>query len=227
MELLPLALLRVAMPLYLSKHSHPDIAFAVQQCARFSHCSCATYEVALKKICGFCVVLYMRVSFLHLHRSLKSTVLSIVTLLVFLEPKTRMIPFAPNPALVMSLLLLAVIFYWFLNYKPLSPFLPCMLNTRRSPRAAVISFPFATSLLRLPLHFTWWLAPLLLLLTLPFMKTTVHVFPKPIFHKRPLPIPSTLLLLTIFTVNKFPSLQLDCCQLATTPNFYFYPVAAI
>ena len=55
----------------------------------------------------------------------------------------------------MSLLLLAVPFYRFLNYKPQSPFLPCRLNTRRSPLAAVTSFPFATSLLRLPLHFTW------------------------------------------------------------------------
>ena len=41
----------VGMLLYLASNSHPDIAFAVHQCARFSHCPRASHEVAVKKIC--------------------------------------------------------------------------------------------------------------------------------------------------------------------------------
>jgi len=43
----------VGMLLYLSTNSRPDIAFAVHQCARFSHCPRASHEVALKKICRY------------------------------------------------------------------------------------------------------------------------------------------------------------------------------
>ena len=41
------------MLLYLASNSRPDIAFAVPQCARFSHCPCATHEKAVKKICRY------------------------------------------------------------------------------------------------------------------------------------------------------------------------------
>jgi hypothetical protein len=37
--------------MYLTSNSHPDIAFAVHQCACFSHCPKASHEVAVKKIC--------------------------------------------------------------------------------------------------------------------------------------------------------------------------------
>ncbi len=43
----------VGMLLYLASNSRPDIAFAVHQCARFSHCPCASHEIALKKICRY------------------------------------------------------------------------------------------------------------------------------------------------------------------------------
>ena len=39
----------VGMFLYLASNSRPDIAFAVHQCARFSHCPRASHEIALKK----------------------------------------------------------------------------------------------------------------------------------------------------------------------------------
>ena len=41
------------MLLYLASNSHPDIAFAVHQCAQFSHCPQASHEIALKKICHY------------------------------------------------------------------------------------------------------------------------------------------------------------------------------
>ena len=43
----------VGMLLYLASNSCPDIAFAVHQCARFSHCPRASHEIALKKICCY------------------------------------------------------------------------------------------------------------------------------------------------------------------------------
>jgi len=43
----------VGMLLYLASNSRPDIAFAVHQCARFSHCPCSTHEIAVKKICRY------------------------------------------------------------------------------------------------------------------------------------------------------------------------------
>ena len=43
----------VGMLMYLASNSCPDIAFAVHQCARFSHCPTASYEVAVKKICQY------------------------------------------------------------------------------------------------------------------------------------------------------------------------------
>jgi hypothetical protein len=43
----------VGMLLYLASNSRPDIAFAVHQCARFSHCPRASHEIALKKICRY------------------------------------------------------------------------------------------------------------------------------------------------------------------------------
>jgi hypothetical protein len=43
----------VGMLLYLASNSRPDIAFAVHQCARFSHCPRASHETAVKKICRY------------------------------------------------------------------------------------------------------------------------------------------------------------------------------
>ena len=43
----------VGMLMYLASNSRPDIAFAVHQCARFSHCPKASHEVAVKKICRY------------------------------------------------------------------------------------------------------------------------------------------------------------------------------
>ena len=43
----------VGMLMYLASNSCPDIAFAVHQCARFSHCPKASHEVAVKKICQY------------------------------------------------------------------------------------------------------------------------------------------------------------------------------
>ena len=41
------------MLLYLASNSCPDIAFAVHQCAQFSHCPWASHAVAIKKICCY------------------------------------------------------------------------------------------------------------------------------------------------------------------------------
>jgi Reverse transcriptase (RNA-dependent DNA polymerase) len=43
----------VGMLLYLASNSRPDIAFAVHQCARFSHAPRASHEIALKRICRY------------------------------------------------------------------------------------------------------------------------------------------------------------------------------
>lgn len=43
----------VGMMLYLSSNSRPDIAFAVHQCARFSHCPRAIHEQAVKRIARY------------------------------------------------------------------------------------------------------------------------------------------------------------------------------
>ena len=40
----------VGMLLYLASNSWPDIAFAVQQCARFTHCTKSSHEKAVKRI---------------------------------------------------------------------------------------------------------------------------------------------------------------------------------
>ena len=43
----------MGMLFYLASNSRPEIAFAVHQCARFSHCPRATHEIAVKKICRY------------------------------------------------------------------------------------------------------------------------------------------------------------------------------
>jgi hypothetical protein len=43
----------VGMMMYLSSNSRPDIAFAVHQCARFTHCPRKSHEVALKRIARY------------------------------------------------------------------------------------------------------------------------------------------------------------------------------
>ena len=40
----------VGMMMYLAANSHPDIAFAVHQCAHFTHCPRASHERALKQV---------------------------------------------------------------------------------------------------------------------------------------------------------------------------------
>ena len=41
------------MMLYLSSNSRPDIAFAVSQCARFTHCTKLSHELAVKRIARY------------------------------------------------------------------------------------------------------------------------------------------------------------------------------
>ena len=43
----------VGMMMYLASNSRPDIAFAVHQCARFTHCPKRVHEVALKRIARY------------------------------------------------------------------------------------------------------------------------------------------------------------------------------
>ena len=43
----------VGMLLYLAQNTCPDIAFAVHQCARFTHCPCKAHEDAIKRICRY------------------------------------------------------------------------------------------------------------------------------------------------------------------------------
>ena len=40
----------VGMLMYLASNSHPDIAYAVHSCARFTHCPKCVHELALKQI---------------------------------------------------------------------------------------------------------------------------------------------------------------------------------
>ena len=40
----------VGMMLHLASNSRPDIAFAINQCARFTHCANVVHEIALKRI---------------------------------------------------------------------------------------------------------------------------------------------------------------------------------
>ena len=39
----------VRMPMYLANNSRPDIAYAVHQCARFTHCQRNSHSVAIKR----------------------------------------------------------------------------------------------------------------------------------------------------------------------------------
>jgi hypothetical protein len=41
----------IGMLMYLSSNAHPEIQFAVHQCARFTHCPRASHEEAIKHIC--------------------------------------------------------------------------------------------------------------------------------------------------------------------------------
>jgi hypothetical protein len=43
----------VGMMMYLSSNSRPDIAFAVHQCARFTHCPKKSHETALKRVARY------------------------------------------------------------------------------------------------------------------------------------------------------------------------------
>jgi hypothetical protein len=43
----------IGMMMYLSSNVHPEIQFAVHQCARFTHCPRATHEEAVKHICRY------------------------------------------------------------------------------------------------------------------------------------------------------------------------------
>ena len=43
----------IGMLMYLSSNAHPEIQFAVHQCARFTHCPRASHEEAVKHICRY------------------------------------------------------------------------------------------------------------------------------------------------------------------------------
>ena len=43
----------IGMMMYLASNSRPDIAFAVHQCARFTHCVKASHENAVLRICKY------------------------------------------------------------------------------------------------------------------------------------------------------------------------------
>ena len=43
----------IGMLMYLSANAHPEIQFAVHQCARFVHCPHAIHETAVKHICRY------------------------------------------------------------------------------------------------------------------------------------------------------------------------------
>jgi hypothetical protein len=43
----------IGMMMYLSSNAHPEIQFAVHQCARFTHCPRASHEEAVKHICRY------------------------------------------------------------------------------------------------------------------------------------------------------------------------------
>jgi hypothetical protein len=43
----------IGMLMYLSSNAHPEIQFAVHQCARFTHCPQASHEDAVKHICRY------------------------------------------------------------------------------------------------------------------------------------------------------------------------------
>ena len=43
----------IGMLMYLSSNAHPEIQFAVHQCARFTHCPRASHEEAVKHVCRY------------------------------------------------------------------------------------------------------------------------------------------------------------------------------
>ena len=43
----------VGMLMYLCSNAHPEIQYAVHQCARFTHCPKASHEEAVKRICRY------------------------------------------------------------------------------------------------------------------------------------------------------------------------------
>ena len=43
----------IGMMMYLASNAHPEIQFAVHQCARFAHCPQASHEEAVKHICRY------------------------------------------------------------------------------------------------------------------------------------------------------------------------------
>ena len=43
----------IGMMLYLASNTRPDISFAVHQCARFTHNTKVSHEIAVKRICRY------------------------------------------------------------------------------------------------------------------------------------------------------------------------------
>jgi hypothetical protein len=43
----------IAMPMYLAGNAHPEIAFAVHQCARFTHCPKQSHSIAVKRVARY------------------------------------------------------------------------------------------------------------------------------------------------------------------------------